>query len=216
MTSQQIGKLWTVISAVLLYYALNSWLVTQGGNEIFGMKLIVMSRIPAAMIAIPVCSILLLICSLIGRAYSRRTGPKWHDRIPVVGFDSIDTGSSEGKIYQGAMIILLSILPALSLMHFWRLFATARVVTTTDPAQPIESIWSWSALTSLDDPARICTEYRVSPVVSCDGNASVLPGLEPTVFAVLTAAALLAMALHWLILFSQHSPNRQSTLRPGS
>src|ERR1700730_2943264 len=107
MTPQQISEVWTVVSLVFLYYALNTWIVTQGGHEIFGAKLIVSHRIPAAMMGIPICSVLLLISSLIGLMYAHRTGPNWHNRIPVVGFDSIVTGSREGKLYQGAMITLL-------------------------------------------------------------------------------------------------------------
>jgi hypothetical protein len=46
VTLQQISKLWTVIGLFLLYYVLNTWVVTQGGQEIFGAKLIVSNRIP--------------------------------------------------------------------------------------------------------------------------------------------------------------------------
>jgi hypothetical protein len=210
MTPQQIGKVWTVISAFFLYYALNTWIVTQGGNEIFGAKLIVSHRIPAAMMGIPICLALLLISSLVGMMYAERTGPRWHDRIPVVGFESILTGSREGKLYQGAMITFLSILPAASLIHFWRLFGNARVVTTKNPTQPIDSIWSWSALTTLDDPARICTDYNEIPKLSCEGNITILPGLEPTIFAVLTATAIFALVLHWRALFRQPLTKDQS------
>lgn len=211
MTPQQIGKVWAVISAFLLYYALNTWIVTQGGNEIFGAKLIVGPRIPAAMMGIPICSVLLIMSSLVAKTYAERTGPRWHDRIPLLGFDSINTGSREGKLYQGAIITLLSILPALSLIHFWRLFANAHVVTTKNPTQKIDSIWSWSGLSQFDDPARICTDYNeTAEKISCEGNITILPGLEPTVFAVLTAAAIVAMVLHWQALFHQDAGSRQS------
>src|SRR5262249_3960926 len=96
-----------------------------------------------------------------------------------------------------AMLVLLSVLPVLSLVHFWSLFISAHIVTTKTPPTPIASIWSWSALTSLDDPARICTRYNVEPQVSCEGNITLLPGLEPTVFAVLTTAAAAATLIHW-------------------
>jgi len=36
----------------------NSWLVTQGGNEIADIKLVNSHRAPAAMLAIPICSVL--------------------------------------------------------------------------------------------------------------------------------------------------------------
>jgi hypothetical protein len=210
MTPQQIGKVWTVISAFLLYYALNTWIVTQGGNEIFGAKLIVGHRIPAAMMGIPICSVLLVMSSLVGKIHAERTGPRWHDRIPVLGFDSINTGSGEGKLYQAAVIVLFSVLPAASLIHFWRLFANARVVTTKNPPQPIDSIWNWSALVKFDDPARICTDYNEIPNSSCEGNITILPGLEPTIFAILTAVAITVMVLHWRALFSQASDDSQS------
>jgi hypothetical protein len=206
MTPQQIGKVWVVISVFLLYYALNTWIVTQGGNEILGAKLIVTPRIPAAMMGIPICSILLVITSLIGKGFAERTGARWHSRVPILGFESIDTCTREGKLYQGAVITLLSLLPGVSLIHFWRLFATAHVVTTKNPPERIDSIWSWSALTKLDDPARICTDFNeTANKISCEGNITILPGLEPTVFAVLTGFAVIAIAFHWRALFFKQS-----------
>jgi hypothetical protein len=205
MTPQQIGKVWVVISVFLLYYALNTWIVTQGGNEILGAKLIVTPRIPAAMMGIPICSILLVITSLIGKDYAERTGTRWHNRVPILGFESIDTCTREGKLYQGAVIALLSLVPAVSLIHFWRLFATAHVVTTKNPTEKIDGIWSWSALTKFDDPARICTDLdETADKISCQGNITILPGLEPTVFAVLTGFAVISIVLHWRALFLKH------------
>lgn len=119
MTPAQIGKIWTVMSLVLLYYAFNSWIVTQGGHEVFSVNLISSDRIPAAMIAIPICTILLTATSIVGRTYAMRMGPQWHDRIPVVGFEGIDTASPEGRIYQGAMAFLFTVVPAVAMVHFW-------------------------------------------------------------------------------------------------
>jgi hypothetical protein len=182
--------------------------VTQGGNEIFGSKLIVSTRVPAAMMGIPICSVLLLLCSLIGIDYARKNGPAWPDRIPLVGFEQINTGSREGKLYQGIMLAALSLLPVVSLIHFWNLFSHAHVVTTKNPPVLIPSIWSWSALVSLDDPARVCTILHTKPNVSCEGNITILPGLEPTTFAVLTLAAAGATIVFWWLVF--WSPAGQS------
>ncbi|MGX1233616.1 hypothetical protein AB7M71_006708 [Bradyrhizobium japonicum] len=159
MTQQQLSKIWTVVGLFLLYYALNTWIVVQGGQEMFGAKLIVGNRVPAAMWGIPVTCLVLFVNSLVGLRYAQRTPPgNWHDRIPIVGFESIVTNSPEGKVYQGVMLFLLSLLPATVLIHFWRIFNSAMVVTTDDPPKPVSSIWDWSALTKLDDPARICTD----------------------------------------------------------
>jgi hypothetical protein len=60
------------------------------------------------MMGTQICSVLLLVTSLIGATYAHRGGSNWHSRIRIVGFDSIQTGSREGRVYQGAMIALLT------------------------------------------------------------------------------------------------------------
>lgn len=201
MTYQQISKVWTVVSVFLLYYALNTYLVVQGGAAIFGATLIVSNRVPAAMVGIPICSLLLILACLIGIDHSRKTGPSWSDRIPLVGFESIDTSASEAKIYQGAMLFLLSVLPVVSIIHFWTVIWSANLVTTKNPPEPITSIWSWDGLVSLNDPARICTVFHKTPTVSCEGNITILPGLEPTLFAIATLLAFGAVVCFWTSIF---------------
>jgi len=197
MTQAQLGRVWFVVSAFQLYYALNSWIVAQGGNEIFGAKLVVSNKVPAAMIAIPICAILLFGSSLIGRLFALRGGTSWHERIPIVGFDAIDTASREGRIYQGAMILMFSLLPSVAMVYFWRSFLTANVMLNDGSKTLLGSIWDWSSLKTLNDPARICTDFNRDLPDPCVGNASVLPGLEPLMFAVLTLGALIAVLAHW-------------------
>jgi hypothetical protein len=215
MTPQQISKVWTVLSLALLYYALNTYLVTQGGAPIFGATLIVSNRIPAAMMGIPICSLLLLVCSLIGMDYTHKSRSNWADRIPLVGFEKIDTASREAKFYQGTMLALLSALPVVALIHFWSVFSEAYAVTTKNPPAVIPSIWNWSALTSLSDPARVCNIFHLQPGasgsppnISCEGTNTLLPGLEPMAFAVLTLAAAAVTFLFWWQVFRPGSANR--------
>lgn len=68
----------------------------------------------------------------------------------------------------------------------------------------------------MDDPARICTDYVKDLLPDpCLGNATVLPGLEPTLFAVVTLAAFAAMAMHWLAIFSMPKNGRAKTISGG-
>jgi hypothetical protein len=78
MSPEQIGKVWTVLGLFLLYYVLNTWIVTQGGQEIFDAKLVMSYRIPAAMWGIPIA------CVLIGRVDHgyRFTSPGFRDDVP--------------------------------------------------------------------------------------------------------------------------------------
>jgi hypothetical protein len=201
MTPQQIGKVWSVVGLAMLYYALNTWIVTQGGQEIFGAKLVISHRFPAAMVGIPICAVLLFIGSSVGLVYANRSGPAWHNRIPIVGFEAIDTDSQEGKVYQGAMIALLSGLPVVALAHFWSVFNRAPLVTAGNTPQEIKSIWDWSALTSWDDPARLCVAYSPGSASACEKGVTILPGFEPTLFAVITAVALIVTLVYWRAVF---------------
>lgn len=197
MTRAQLSKVWFAISALLLYYSLNSWIVAQGGNEIFGAKLIVSNKVPAVMVAIPVCAILLFVSSLVGRVLALRGGQRWHERIPVVGFDKIETGSREGRVYQGTMLVLFSFVPILAITYFWSVFTAAKVMRNDGSKTLLHSVWDWTGLYTLNDPARICTDFNTDLRDPCLGNASVLPGLEPIIFAVVTAVAVLSALAHW-------------------
>lgn len=67
-------------------------------------------------------------------------------------------------------------------------------MTTQEPPQTFASIWDWSRL-GWNDPARICSDFHPSPI-ACERNSAVLPGLEPTILAMLTAASMIALVLH--------------------
>lgn len=192
MTPPQIGKVWTAAGLALLYYAMNSWLVSQGGSEVFGLKLVVASRVPAAMVAIPVCAILLLIVSLVGLRYAKLTGIAWHEKIPVVGFETLNSGSKDGRVYQAAMLFFICIIPTAAIVHFWDVMLGAKIVSTAKPPAVIESIWQWTPFGQWSDPARICTIFRDTDM-SCEGNITIVPGIEPMVFALLTFAAVAAL-----------------------
>lgn len=206
MTPKQVSRVWAVVSLALLYYALNSYLVIQGGQEIFGAKLVTPHKVPAAMVAVAICSALLLIASGVGIDFARGGGLRWADHVPLVGLEEIDASRLNAKIYQGFMLVALSLLPSASLIHFWKTFANAAAATTGNPPKRIGGIWDWSALNSLDNPASVCTKFEGS---SCEGKMTLLPGLEPTAFAILTACAVATTLLFWLlVLFPGVWPRR--------
>ncbi|WP_156439832.1 hypothetical protein [Bradyrhizobium valentinum] len=186
------------MSAALLYYALNSWIVAQGGNEVFGAKLVLSQRVPAAMVAILVCSVLAIASSAIGLLYARRGGKRWHERIPVVGFEAIDTASVEGRVYQGAMLALLSGLPFVAMIYFWYSLLTAQVMLN-EGSKKLIGLWNlgWLWNSKLSDPARICTNFTEGAIDPCTGSATILPGVEPGLFACLSLLALFIAAKHW-------------------
>lgn len=200
MTQAQIAKLWTIVGIFQLYYVLNTWIVTQGGQEIFGAKLLLSSRVPAAMLGILICAALSIIVSALGTIYARRATSPWANRVPVVGFDEIDGHSREGTAYQGVMLSLISALPLLSLIHFWDVLSKGKIVVNSSPPRRA-GMWDWTALISLDDPARICTDLAEGATLACAKGATFFPLAEPLVLAILTICAWLAGVRYWLLVF---------------
>jgi hypothetical protein len=204
MTNAQLAKIWSAICTFLLYFTLDSYLVTQGGEGIFGTKLIAPGRAPTAVIALVVCPVLLILTSLIGFLYAKRSEGGIFERVPVFLFDTINTSASESKIYQLFTLAIFSILPILSLIHFWEIFLDAPVATTSHPIKKIGSVWDWGYF-GWRDPARICTEFD-EVTSSCKKGVTVFPGLEPWILVILTTAASVTLICFFYAVFRPKTP----------
>jgi len=199
MTQPQLAKIWLCISLFLLYFALNSWVVSLGGQEIFDAKLVLPTRVPAAFIGIPICSVTMMAWAIVGTTYARRSHKGWHRRIPVAFFEEIETDSCEGKIYQATTFFLVLLVALGALVHFWDVVNDAAVLTTDMPVRSV-GLWDWGAFSSWNDPARICT--GVDPKDGhCEGGCTVLPGLEPGLFALLTAGTVALLLVNMFAIF---------------
>lgn len=200
MTLTQLSKLWTVVGLASLLYALNSWVSTQGGAEIFDAKLLTSGRVPIALTAIPICSVLLALAAAIGTVYAQRASGSWHARIPIVGFETLDTGSAEGRWYQAATLVGLTLLPLAALVHFWLVAGGAQVVTTGGEPRLLNGIWDWSGLERWNDPARACTDLQPG-AIACSGGVTILPGPQPAVYGALSLASFVIVLRQWIAIF---------------
>ena len=70
MTNKQLAKLWAAIAAILLFYLINSYLATQGGEPLFDTKLVAKAREPIALFAIIIGAPLLLLSALTAQLYA--------------------------------------------------------------------------------------------------------------------------------------------------
>jgi hypothetical protein len=193
MNREHYGQLWAGVSILLVYYALNTWIVTQGGNEIFDAKLVVSNRVPAAVVGIAVCGVLIAIASTFGVLVAAG-GPGWTDRIHVIWLKGLRAGACSGKGYLGGVFFLVTALPALAMIHFWRLMVLASVMDRDGIRKTDVFDWAPTRRT-LNDPARICSDW-IGGTDPCSGNATFFPGLEPLLLAVITAIAAAALLLN--------------------
>jgi hypothetical protein len=98
-----------------------------------------------------------------------------------VGFEQLDTTKAEAKVYQIESLTLLSFVPALTLIHFWEVAAGAQLVTTAPyPVRIPGGMWEWSALTSLNNLADICSNItEKTPLSSAEDARRSFPVLSP-------------------------------------
>jgi len=193
MSREHYGQLWAGVSLFLLYYALNTWIVTQGGNEIFDAKLVMSNRVPAAVVGIAVCGVLIAVASTFGLLFAAG-GHRWNDRTHVIWLNGLRTDTRSGKGYLGGMFFVVTALPVLAMIHFWRLMVLAPVIDRDGNHQT--NVFDWAPTRrTLNDPARISSDW-VGGTDPCSGNATFFPGLEPLLLGVVTAIAAAALLLH--------------------
>jgi len=195
---EHYGQLWAGVSLFLLYYALNTWIVTQGGNEIFDAKLVMSNRVPAAVVGIAVCGVLIAVASTFGVLFAAG-GRQWNDRIHVIWLKGLRTDTRSGKGYLSGVFFVVTALPALAMLHFWRLMLLAPVMDRDGNRQTDVFDWTPTRRT-FNDPARICSDW-MGGADPCSGNATFFPGLEPLLLGTVTAIAAATLLLNVAVVF---------------
>jgi hypothetical protein len=70
-------------------------------------------------------------------------------------------------------------------------------------------VWDWRGLQWFDNPASICNNIVDPLKVDCQNPATILPGFEPAIFAVLTVSAFSATACLWWRVFLPWRSHKQ-------
>ncbi len=205
MKPAHLTTIWTVLSVFLLAYAASVVAYTQGGATttpkipIIDLPLVIEGRAPAAVTGLVICTLVLILSAAVGWIYARqgKLFDRWYSRIPVVGLKDMTPGDRLSQIYQGVVLFVFLVPPIYAIVHFWRIMLDARVVTTDSTPKPTAGIWDWSALTSLNDPARICA----LTTGDCKPASTYFPGLEPVVLIVLGLVAAVVVGGQLLAIF---------------
>lgn len=192
MTTAHYSKLWTIVGLALVFYSLNAWIASQGGQPFLSAKLLEDRPVLSALLAIPICGALLALLCEIGIRYARGSGASgWHARLPVVGLDGLKTGSREGRAYQGFFLTLFVIIPSGALIHFINKSSAAKVVVNDATRREVSIVHfpdaplSWS---TWDDGFRIGQSIP-PPGKPLEDMVTWLPVLEPLVFVLLVVLA---------------------------
>ncbi len=200
MSVKHLRQLWTVLGAVLAFYTLNAWIVSQGGQAIFDVDLIEDRPRVGALVAIPICSALLFTLCRIGTKHAQHIRiQKWHVRLPVVWLENLDTSSPEGRWYQRFFLLVYVIIPAAALAHFVGkvIDAPVRRNDALDMnLSPLEIIPVGEILTKTYWIGGFLNDKR-----ELEGAVSWYPVIEPAILAVFVGAAWISVGLLFWSLF---------------
>ena len=118
MNQKHLTQIWQWMSVACVLFLLTSIIAIQGGSEfvgkLFGDKGGALSDNKPAIgyFGAIVGGGLFLIASFVLLLHACRHGDRWHNRVPVVWLEGLDTGIWDGKVFQIIVLILFLGIPA--------------------------------------------------------------------------------------------------------
>ncbi|WP_294536614.1 hypothetical protein [uncultured Rhodoblastus sp.] len=122
MNQKHLTLIWQWMSVACLLFLLTSIVSIQGGSDFVGKLLgdkgatLPDNRPAIGYFGAIVGSGLFLIASFTLFLHARRHGDRWHNRVPVLWLEGLDTFAWEAKFFQVVVIILFLALPAAAIV----------------------------------------------------------------------------------------------------
>lgn len=195
MQPAHLAKVWIGISTILLFYTLNTWTSSQGGEALFRIALLSKAAGAGALFGIAVGSTLLALAAFIGRSYAMQHGVSWSDRVPRVWLTDLDVGTRGGRTYQFIVLVIFAVLPAAALVHFWQALQQQNLCDRLAPNAPV-TLWQWSWNSLAADRFRLSATRP-----DCSDGVTFFPGLEPVVLAAFTLLAYVGLFCQFAAIF---------------
>jgi hypothetical protein len=123
MNQKHLTQIWQWMSVAAVLFLLTSIVSIQGGSDFVGRLLgdkggTLPDNKPAiGYFGSIIGSGLFLIASLSLFLHARRHGAHWHDRIPVVWLEGLNTLTWDGKLFQAVVLLLFLGLPAAGIVR---------------------------------------------------------------------------------------------------
>lgn len=168
--------------------------MSQGVQSIFKMATVESRPRFVDLFAIPICGFLLILLCQIGFAYkSTVSGRHWHERLPIVWLEGLQTGSRSGKIYQAFFILLFLVIPAAALIHFMDKVRSLDVFKDDELLSQIH-FFDWISPATIDGH-----QFALGNGIGADpAKVTFIPNVEPIFFSVLVIVALAHVV--WLLI----------------
>ena len=177
MNRVHLAKLFGGCGIVLVAVSLNTLLASQGGSALLKLPLIHDERAPMSLFALMIGSVLLILTSAAGCIYAGRSPGRWHERIPVVWLEGLDTKKVEGQLYQLAIVAIYLVLPVVCVLHFIDVVWHSKLCVLGSTAPPIMVSDSWfDGIPGAANQIRLVEDLL--PNGACGKGIEVYPGWE--------------------------------------
>jgi hypothetical protein len=128
LDEKHLRQIWSFLGALLCFYSVSAFIVSQGGPAILGAVFFENAPRIESVFAMPICGGLLILLSLVGTLYAKLMKTQsWAGRVPVVWLDGLDFSKPEAKIYQAFFLLLFLLVPMIAQTHFLKRVAGATV-----------------------------------------------------------------------------------------
>lgn len=219
MTQSHLGKLFGAFGFILLVITVNTWLASQGAKAILKIPLLHEERPSMAFLALILGSVMLTVTSTIGFLHAKRHGTSWHDRIPAVWLENLNTSMIEARWYQAVVLLLLVGVPVASGFHFIGIVADAKLCESGSKVlTPVLDAWL-SGIPKATDQIRLVDGLTVVEQANgvmewkCVGGIQVFPGWE---FLIVGAALAVSIAMTVAFLTAIFRAQSPPSAEPGA
>ncbi len=199
MTARHLRQLFLAVGLILLGLTGNAWLASQGEKALLNFPLLHEDRAANALLTLFVASFLLALVSGVGWLHARRYGASWHDQIPTVWLEGVNTASWEGKVYQAIIFTIFVLVPLTAMLHLVDVLRDAQLCIQDTKTQLVVTK---ALLQGMPDAGgkQIRVMWTV-PDSGCTGGIQVYPAWELFVLAGLIIASFVIAGAFLLKLF---------------
>jgi hypothetical protein len=118
MNQKHLTQIWQWMSVACVLFVLTGLVSIQGGSEFIGRVFGDKAALPAdnkpaiGYFGAIIGGALFFVASCALALHAIRHGRSWHDRVPVVWLEGLDTSAREGRVFQVVVLVLFLALPA--------------------------------------------------------------------------------------------------------
>ena len=213
MNGGHLAKLFGSFGLILVAVSLNTLLASQGGHALLKIPLIHDERPAMSFFALMIGSVFLFLTSAVGFLHAGRSPGPWHDRVPVVWLEALDTKAVESKVFQIAVLANFTLFPVVCFGHFIDVVWNSKLCLLGSTARPVMVSDNWfSGIAGANSQIRLVEDLL--PNGTCGNGVQVFPGWEFSVVWIAVLLSLMMTCLYLVRIVRRGQPSNTTAIAP--